>query len=101
AHKDPERVRWARELRERYPIDPAAPAGAPRVVRTGQSELYAEITDELLIASAKSAEELALARQIGYSSVMFVPLVARGRTGGVLSFVATESGKTYSERDLA
>src|SRR5436305_4042587 len=55
----------------------------------------------MLVASARNEEELALARQIGYSSVMIVPLVARGGTVGVVSFVATESGKRYDERDLA
>ena len=101
AHKDPEQVRWARKLRELYPVDPAAPIGAPRVVRTGQAELYSEITDELLVATARNEEELALARQIGYSSAMIVPLISRGRTVGVVTFVATESGKRYDERDLA
>jgi PAS domain S-box-containing protein len=100
AHKDPEQVRWARTLRERYPIDPHSSHGASRVARTGQSELYTEISDELLIAATKNAEELALARQIGYSSVIHVPLVARGKTMGVMSFVAAESGKRYDERDL-
>jgi len=100
AHKDPEQVRWARTMRERYPIDPNAPAGAARVARTRQAELYTEIPDELLQARARNEEELALLRQIGYSSAMLVPLVARGKTVGVISFVATESGKRYDERDL-
>ncbi len=101
AHKDPEQVHWARRLRERYPIDPDAALGAPRVARTGKAELYAQVPDELLVATARNEEELALARQIGYSSIMLVPLVARGRTIGVISFVATQSGKRYDERDLA
>ena len=101
AHKDPEQVRWARQLRERYPVDPNTPTGLPNVVRTGRSELYPEITDEMLVAGARDEEELALARQIGYRSIMLVPLVARGKTLGVVSFVATESGKLYDERDLA
>jgi hypothetical protein len=53
AHKDPEQVRWARRLREQYPIDPHAPTGAPHVARSGQSELYTEITDEMLVAGAR------------------------------------------------
>jgi PAS domain S-box-containing protein len=101
AHKDPAQVRWARRLRERYPIDPDTPAGAPNVVRTGRSELYAEITDNMLVAAARDEEELAIARQIGYTSIMLVPLVARGKTIGVVTFVAAESGKRYDERDLA
>ncbi len=101
AHKDPEQVRWARALRERYPVDPNASTGAPQVVRTGQSEHYPEITDEMLVASAKNEEELAIARQIGYTSIMIVPLVARGKTLGVMTFVATESGRRYDKRDVA
>jgi PAS domain S-box-containing protein len=101
AHKDQELVSWARALRERYPIDPDAPGGVPQVARSQQSELYTEISDELLVARARSEEELAIARQIGYSSAMLVPLVARGRTLGVVSFVTAESGKKYDERDLA
>src|SRR5207249_4105466 len=50
---------------------------------------------------SRNEEELALTRQIGFSSVMIVPLIVRGRTVGVVSFVATESGKHYNERDLA
>jgi PAS domain S-box-containing protein len=100
-HKDPEHVRWARRLREHSPIDSSAPTGVPRVARTGQSELYSEITDEMLVASARNEEELAIARQIGYTSVMLVPLVARGKTIGAVTFVSTEAGRNYDERDLA
>jgi signal transduction histidine kinase len=100
-HKDPEQVRWARALREQYPIDPDAPTGPPNVIRTGQSELYSEVTDEMLAAGARSEEELRLARQIGYTSLMFVPLIARGQTIGVVTFVSAESGKKYDRRDLA
>lgn len=100
-HQDPEQVKWARALRERFPIDYNALAGLPNVVRTGQSELYPEITDEMLVVGARSEEELAVARQVGYSSLMLVPLVARGKNIGVVTFVATESGKKYNKRDLA
>src|SRR5947207_7907218 len=100
-HKDPAKVQWAKTLREKYPIDPNASTGTPQVVRSGQSELYSDITDEMLIASLKNDEELSIARQIGFSSVMNVPLVASGRTIGVISFVSTESGRKYDEFDLA
>jgi hypothetical protein len=51
AHFEPEKVRWALRL-ERYPPDPDARTGAPQVVRTGRSELYPEIDEELLQAGA-------------------------------------------------
>src|SRR5688572_8682755 len=52
AHVDPEKVRWARELQERYPPDPDAPTGSPAVIRSGRSELYPMIDRALLEAAA-------------------------------------------------
>ncbi len=101
AHKDPEQVRWARELRERFPVEPDAPTGTPNIVRTGKSEFIPYISDEMLVASIKNEEVLAIARQIGFTSVMSVPLVARGKAIGAVSLVSAESGKRYNERDLA
>jgi PAS domain S-box-containing protein len=100
AHKDSERVLWARALREQRPINPDAHYGVARVARTGQSELYTNLTDEMLATTTSNAEDLALIRQIGVSSVMLIPLVARGKTIGVISFVSTEASKKYDERDL-
>ncbi len=100
-HKDPAQVQWAKTWREKYPIDPDASAGPPQVVRSGQSELYSDITDEMLIASIKNEEELTVARQIGLSSVMYVPLIASGRTIGVISFASAGSGRKYDQYDLA
>ena len=59
AHVDPEKVRWARELQERYPPDPDAPTGAPAVIRTGRSELYPVIDRALLEAAALDEEQIA------------------------------------------
>jgi PAS domain S-box-containing protein len=100
-HRDPGKVQWAKELRKKYPVDPHAPTGAPNVVRTGHAELYAEITDDMLIASARDEEELAITRQIGFTSVMIVPLVARGKTLGAVTLVAAESGRRYNTADVA
>jgi PAS domain S-box-containing protein len=100
-HKDPAQVQWARALREQFPIDLDAPAGNPAIVRTGKSEFYPDITDDMLVAGARNVEELAIARQLGMTSAMSVPLVARGKTIGVVTLVSTEADRKYNERDLA
>lgn len=100
-HKDPEKVKWAKQIRNKYPIDPHAPTGAPNVVRTGQVEFYAEITDDMLVASARDEEELAMSRQIGITSIMIAPLLACGKTLGVVTFVSAESGRKYNTTDVA
>jgi PAS domain S-box-containing protein len=101
AYRDPAKVEWAYELRKKFPIDPDAQGSSQNIVRTGQSELYPSISDEMLVASAHSEEELEMSRKIGFSSVMAVPLIARGKILGVVTFVHAESGRMYDESDLA
>ncbi|MDT7690074.1 MAG: hypothetical protein QOE46_2833 [Acidobacteriota bacterium] len=101
AHVDPAKVAWAHELAERYPYDPDALNGLPAVLRTGKSELYEEIPDELLVAAAKDEEHLRVLRALGFSAVMIVPLSAHGRTFGAITFVTAESERRYGAGDLA
>src|SRR3954454_20444000 len=48
AHVDPERVALAPEIRRRDPPDTSATSGIPNAIRTGRSDLYEAITDEVL-----------------------------------------------------
>src|SRR4051812_9281670 len=100
AHVDPAKVRWARELQNRYPPDPDAHTGAPAVIRSGRSELYPVIDSALLEAAALDEEQIQLVRDLQMHSVMVVPLAARGRTLGAMTFVWAESGRQYSTREL-
>ena len=99
-HVDPEKVRWAREISERYPPDQNAQTGVAAVLRSGQSELYSEIAPELIEQAAIDADHLQLIRELQLHSIMIVPMVARGRTLGAITIVGAESGRTYDETDL-
>jgi serine phosphatase RsbU (regulator of sigma subunit) len=101
AHVDPAKVQLAHDLAERYPADPDAPRGAWQVLRTGRSELIAEITDEMLTAGAIDEEHAAIARALHLRSAVTVPLVARNRVLGVLTWVSAESERHYTADDLA
>jgi PAS domain S-box-containing protein len=102
AHSDPAKVQMARLLRERYPPALSAETGATQVVRTGRSELYAEITDELLVRGAQDAEHLRIARELGLQSAMIVPIARPGEPAlGAITFVSAESGRRYDRADLA
>ena len=98
AHVDPSKVEWAREFRRRFPIDMSALTGLPRVIRTGDAELYPSIEPGALETSLDE-EQLEVVRDLQLSSVMLLPLRARGRTLGVISFVFAESGRSYGEAD--
>ena len=100
-HVDERKIELALELGRRYPEAPDAAHGPPLVLRTGESELVTEITEERLSELAVDDLHLELVRELGFQSYMGVPLIARGRTLGVISFVAAESGRRYGPADLA
>ncbi len=101
AHIDPAKVQLAHDLHRHYPPDPAAPGGVWHILRTGQAEIVPEITDEMLMRSAKDEELLGIMRQLGLKSYIAVPLTVRGKTLGVLTFIAAESGHVYDDTDLS
>ncbi|HEX2104237.1 MAG TPA: PAS domain-containing protein [Solirubrobacteraceae bacterium] len=102
AHVDPEKVAMARDLQRRYPPRLDAPTGAPNVaLRTGEPELYPQITPELLERTGAEPEQVDLVRSLGLSSAMVVPLRARGRVLGAMTLVATEGRADYGPDDLA
>jgi len=101
AHVDPEKVALAHAHRRRYPTDPDAPYGAAAAIRTGQSQLLHEIPDASLVASAQDAAHLAMLRALGLASSMLVPLIARGRVLGTITFVSSSHQWLYGPDDLA
>src|SRR5436190_11405863 len=100
AHVNPQKVELARELQHRHAADPDAPIGAPKVVRTGEPELIAEITDEVLDAGVPDDELRRILRELGLISSMVVPLAARGRILGAMTLIAAEWGQRFTEDDL-
>lgn len=101
AHAEPDKARLARELQERYPPDPNAPFGAANVLRTGESELWVQIPDELAQSAAQDAKHLRLIQELGIRSAIVVPLKARGWTLGALTLVTGGDRPAYGEDDLA
>jgi PAS domain S-box-containing protein len=101
AHVDPAKVELAHELQRRYPPDPQAKQGVPHILRSGQSEIIADITDALLVETVKDGELLRILRELGLRSYIGVPLEVRGRVLGALTFIASESGRRYDAADLA
>nr|WP_224242914.1 PAS domain-containing protein [Hyalangium gracile] len=101
AHVDPAKVRYAEELRQRYPPRPEDPRGVLEVIRTGRPEFLPDIPDELLVAGSRDAEHLRIARELGLRSAMVLPLTARGRTLGALTLVTAESRRRFTSEDFA
>ena len=101
AHTDPDKVAMVSELQHRYPSDPKSQTGARQVLQTGRPVLYPTITDDMVVAAAKDANHLQILRSLQIMSAMIVPLKARGNTLGVMTFICAESGRHYTEADVA
>ncbi|MET0200313.1 MAG: ATP-binding protein [Gaiellaceae bacterium] len=101
AHQDPEKVRWAHELQERYPPDPDAPHGVANVLRTGAPEFLPSFPQELLDEALGDNDELRrIVDELGLNSSITVPLNARGRTLGALSLIAAETHPPFTQADF-
>ena len=99
-HTDPMKLASVVELRA-YPRDPNQVNGPHAVVRTGKSELYPDVSDELLERGARDDRHLELLRSLGMRSAMIVPLIARERVIGTLTLVDAESGRRFTEKELS
>ena len=102
AHIDPSKEKLAHQLQLRYPsIKPEAPHTIMKVLQSGRPWLDSEVSEIRLAAEARDAEHLEILRSLGFKSEMVVPLVARERALGTITFVMGESGRIYSPADLA
>ena len=73
----------------------------PAVIRTGESELYSEITDDLLVSMDVAEEVRELVNRLDLRSVITVAMKKRGRVIGAIQFVATSQSRPYTADDVA
>jgi GAF domain-containing protein/anti-sigma regulatory factor (Ser/Thr protein kinase) len=100
AHADPERLAFAKELERRYPPHEDVGEGLRAILDGGPPVLVAEITDEMLTATARDAEQLRLWQQVGMRSCVVLPLRVGDRTSGVLTMITAESARAFDADDL-
>jgi GAF domain-containing protein len=99
AHVDPAKEERAQALRTEHPHDPEAPSGVPAVIRTGAPQLVPVVDQETLRRTSHGDGYDELLLDLGFTSAMVVPLTARGRTLGAITFASGPS-RTYGEDDL-
>ena len=98
-HVDPAKIELLRKLRA-YPVRADETRGIQKVLRSGHSELYATVNDELLTDVAQNQEHLKLLRSLGLTSAMIVPLRARGQILGVMTLAQAESDRIFAQDDV-
>lgn len=102
AHAQPEMVPIIEEWAARHPLSPDEPTGTPRVIRTGKAELVSDISQHLRskteMGGASAGQEYL--ERLRVQSSIIVPLIARGRTLGAMTFVHADSGRRFTRQDL-
>jgi len=99
--RDPEKLPLAQAVQQAAFDRGATPAHLASLLRTGQSRLHEEVTEQTLQVMASSPAHLAALQQLRPRSMMQVPLKARGRVLGILTFVLVREDRRYSRADLA
>lgn len=100
AHANPARLEAAWQYARSTRPDPAGYDATWQIVRTGKPALVAEISDDMLAATARDAEHLDLLRELGFRSWIGAPLVARGAAIGAIHLAMNDSGRRYRASDL-
>jgi signal transduction histidine kinase len=99
-HPDPEKQKLVLDLEESWAAEIDDPFGAPAMLREARTLAITDDIEETLSASAHGPQNLQILRQLGIGSLLTVPLVARKRLLGAITFVNAQRGVSYSPEDV-
>jgi signal transduction histidine kinase len=99
-HPEPEKQKLARELEARWKPDFDDPFGAPAMLRDLRTIVISDNIEATLAATARTPADLHILRQLGIGALLTVPLVARKRLLGAITFVSAQRGLGYSPEDV-
>ncbi len=99
---DPDAAARLEAIRREKPLDPEGDHPAAQVLRAEMPINWRDLTDPRVIDQvAQSEEHRGLIADAGYHAAAVVPMIARGRTIGVLSFLHASRDLRYDPDDLA
>lgn len=98
-HRDPAGADALTEIQRRYPVRPDSDHPLALAIRTGEPVFYPVITAQTQVAWTENDEHRRLVAQLGTTSVIVVPMQARGRALGAIIYARTGRAP-YTEDDL-
>lgn len=102
AATDPALARELEDLRRRFPLDPRGRHPVAQVLGSRRSMVIRDLTTPEIVSDiAQSDEHREFMRRAGYSSAAVVPMFARGRLLGAISFLHIRNDLRYDASDLA
>ena len=101
AHRDPAKEPLTRQLHDGQLKHASGAALLWQAIQSGEPLLVSRVTDEMMVQSARSEEQLALLRALGLTSLLYAPLASRGRVQGAIALFMAETGRRFGEEDRA
>lgn len=100
-HHDPTKIASIERLNQRYPIRPETRDSTYQVLKTGEMRLIKTIPPELLNSFAQNDEHRALLHEIGFHSVLTIPLIEQGRVLGAMTLVMATPEREFDVAAVA
>jgi signal transduction histidine kinase len=100
AHYDPTQAEAVLGLVHAYQYRVDGPGDVPEVIRSQKPMLIPSLDRAAVLAAAPNDAVRELVKRVGPTAFLCVPLIARGRVLGAMSFTMTDSGRDFSHDDL-
>lgn len=99
-HPDPEKQKLAQQLEATWFAKSEDPFGAPEMLRKARPVVLTQDTEVTLATTVHSPNNLHILRQLGIGALLTVPLVARQKLLGAITFVSAQRGYSYTADDV-
>ncbi len=99
-HPDPAKQRLARLLEEQWPATSDRLPDAAALMTMRQPTVVTENSGTALVRAAHGQANLRILREIGFGSLLIVPLIVRGRVQGAITFVSPEGDSPFSRDEI-
>ena len=101
-HIEPEKIALVRELYEQYKHQVSSSFGLQRILDTGRAELITNATPKAVAPLLDdNSAILSIINALGLTSYMGIPLIARDKVIGAITFSSTQPQHHYTHEDLA
>jgi signal transduction histidine kinase len=99
-HPDPAKQPLVRLLEEQWPSTSDKPTDVAALRSMRQPTVVTEDSGTALVRAAHGEANLRILREIGFGSLLIVPLIVRGRVQGAITFVSPEGDPAFSPDEI-
>lgn len=99
-HPDEDKQKLAAGLAATWQPEAEDFFGVPLALRIKRSQVITRVSEDMLVSAAHGAENLRLLRQLGFVSLLVVPLMIRESVIGAVTFIKGQDEPGFTETDV-